>query len=244
MSKYIKVFDTIEEYNAYSGGTSFVSPNVSYVKGNDTSYYDNNEIKTYGEKSKYLELISDEDIENRNYFSPYGKKMMPYAFIKNIVYPSGYTYGNETFSDYYNVESIDFPSDYYSKNNLNMYFLSYCSKLSMNLVLPSGLTSDTGNMCYECEYLPSIEFGANIQTLTSTNAFINTRRLKTLIIRATTPPTIDSYHFKAKELVGTRYIYSIPSELVIYVPSESVELYKSATNWSAFADRIQAIQTN
>ena len=51
MGKYIKVFDTVEEYDAYSGGTSFVSPNISYVRNADESMYDDNEIKHYTDYS-------------------------------------------------------------------------------------------------------------------------------------------------------------------------------------------------
>lgn len=49
----------------------------------------------------------------------------------------------------------------------------------------------------------------------------------TLIIKATTPPTL------GQEALG----YPV----AIYVPAESVEAYKAATNWSTYADRIQAI---
>ena len=51
--------------------------------------------------------------------------------------------------------------------------------------------------------------------------------LKTLVVKAVTPPSIGGYiDIKAS---------------AIYVPNESVEAYKTATNWSNFSDRIKPL---
>ena len=39
------------------------------------------------------------------------------------------------------------------------------------------------------------------------------------------------------------YVFNDTNDCPIYVPSESVEAYKAATNWSYYASRIQAIST-
>ncbi len=54
--------------------------------------------------------------------------------------------------------------------------------------------------------------------------------LKTLTIYATTPPTLGSNAFVNNN-----------ANLTIYVPAESVNAYKTATNWSNFASKIQPI---
>jgi hypothetical protein len=54
--------------------------------------------------------------------------------------------------------------------------------------------------------------------------------LTSVTCEATTPPTCDSYAFDNT------------NNCPIYVPSQSIDTYKSATNWSTYADRIQAIQ--
>lgn len=55
------------------------------------------------------------------------------------------------------------------------------------------------------------------------DAFRNTSNLKDFYCRATTPPTL-----------GTNVFYSSGVQN-IYVPKESVDAYKSAPNWSAYA---------
>lgn len=51
----------------------------------------------------------------------------------------------------------------------------------------------------------------------------------TMTVKAVTPPTL-----------GTS---NLSNAVTIYVPAESVEAYKAASNWSAYADKIQAIPT-
>ena len=60
-------------------------------------------------------------------------------------------------------------------------------------------------------------------------AFANCTRLTSITVNATTPPTLGSF-----ALFNT-------NNCPIYVPAQSVQTYKAATNWSDYADRIQAI---
>jgi hypothetical protein len=58
-------------------------------------------------------------------------------------------------------------------------------------------------------------------------AFNSCTKLKSVYCKATTPPTLGSYIFEDLTLFPQ-----------IYVPSESVEKYKSAARWEKFADSI------
>ena len=58
-------------------------------------------------------------------------------------------------------------------------------------------------------------------------AFRNCTKLTSVVCLATTPPTM-----------GTNPFYSTSSKLAIYVPDASVDTYKEASGWSAYADRI------
>lgn len=62
-------------------------------------------------------------------------------------------------------------------------------------------------------------------------AFYDARALNTLVIYAVTPPELELSAFG-----GTKI-----SSGVIYVPDESVDAYKAATNWSNYADRIKSL---
>ena len=67
-----------------------------------------------------------------------------------------------------------------------------------------------------------------------------------IICKATTPPTVDDskfvyytdYDAYVDKKSGTRLMYKlkIPSNLVLYVPAESIELYKSAPIWENFTN--------
>ena len=92
------------------------------------------------------------------------------------------------------------------------------------------------------EYIYSINWFYNVTT-ENTPVFTVPEKVKwingyvfrdyknSVIMKPTTPPIIYSTTFDKN--------HTYP----IYVPSESVEAYKTATNWSALADRIQAIPT-
>lgn len=53
-------------------------------------------------------------------------------------------------------------------------------------------------------------------------------RIQELWVFAPTPPTLNSNSFSS-------------SPVAIYVPSQSVETYKGASNWSSYASAIQAM---
>lgn len=76
----------------------------------------------------------------------------------------------------------------------------------------------------ECVVLPD--------TLTSmdTHSMYMDSGFKVLVMKATTPPTIKNNTFM-----------QLPSSAKFYVPDESVEAYKTATNWSDYASRITPI---
>ena len=54
--------------------------------------------------------------------------------------------------------------------------------------------------------------------------------LETVVCKAVTPPTIDSNTFSGCSVLEN-----------IYVPNDSVDAYKSASNWSSLADKIKGI---
>ena len=70
-------------------------------------------------------------------------------------------------------------------------------------------------------------------TVTSIGAtvFSYETNLTSVTMLATTPPTIRSSSFGSEE-----------NTYIIYVPSESLNAYKSATNWTRYVERIQPIQ--
>lgn len=75
--------------------------------------------------------------------------------------------------------------------------------------------------------LEKIDFGPNLTTMGTRYTCRLCTNLKTIIVRAVTPPT------------GTNSMFeSTHGSLAIYVPDESVEEYKTTSGWSAYASRI------
>lgn len=83
---------------------------------------------------------------------------------------------------------------------------------------------------YNCKLL---EYVILPSTLISIEAltFSNCKSLRYIVINAEQPPS----------LLDKNALNATPSTMSIYVPDESVDAYKSATNWSAYADRIKPL---
>jgi hypothetical protein len=94
-----------------------------------------------------------------------------------------------------------------------------------------GVTS-IGNITIGDSSVKTIEIGSGVTSIAS-QAFLRCNKCTSLTIHAVNPPTLASTD--AFQAVGG------VSTCPIYVPAESVNLYKTATNWSSLASRIQAI---
>lgn len=105
---------------------------------------------------------------------------------------------------------------------------SNCDALT-TINIPSSVTSIGDRAFRNCYNLTSIEIPSGVTSI-GRLAFNNCTNLTTVTLEATTPPTIQSNTFD--DTVQT-----------FYVPAESVEAYKSATNWSALATQIQPLST-
>ena len=229
MSKYIKVFDTVEQYNAYSGGTAFTSPNISYIKSTDETKYDDNGIKHYTEPCEDTFRVVAKEVDYSSGVTDFvAATNFKWQFVmKEIVIPDGVKQLEMSFDNFTKLEKITLPSTLTKFKNDQTFY--YCNNLK-ELIIPSGVTEIPYKFAAICVRLEKLEFGNNITTI-GERAFERLDRINSITFNQTTPPTIASSSFR-------------DSSYLIYVPSEFVELYKSATNWSVFADRIQAIPTN
>lgn len=126
------------------------------------------------------------------------------------------------------VESIseaDFDENLTKICDYSLYYLPNIQTIK----IPNQITN-IGRYCLaECDSLKSVILGSGI---TSIGEYFcqNSSTLTTLTIFATTPPA-----------AGPTLFSGVSTLEAIYVPSESVATYKSATYWSNYADKIQAI---
>ena len=85
-------------------------------------------------------------------------------------------------------------------------------------------------MLWECVGLIGQLIIPNGVTTIEDYAFYQCSSLTSITVNATTPPTL-----------GGENCFDNTNNCQIYVPAGSVNAYKTATNWSEYASRIQAI---
>lgn len=134
-----------------------------------------------------------------------------------------------TFSNCSGLASIDIPSGVTSIGQEAFY---RCSGLT-SIVIPDSVTS-IGNSAFNwCSNAATVTIGSGVTSIGGYAFYsVSTQATgsRSFTIKATVPPTLGESAFAATN--------SAP----IYVPRGSVNAYKSASGWSDYASRIQAIQ--
>ena len=100
-----------------------------------------------------------------------------------------------------------------------------------SVTIPDSVTSIGTGIFYSCRRLKTVTIPNSITSI-SDYLFAYCSGLTSITIEATTPPTL-----------ANTSAFNDTNNCPIYVPAESVDAYKTATNWSSYADRIQAIPT-
>lgn len=137
--------------------------------------------------------------------------------------PSLKTIGGYAFQFLQRSQSVTVPKD----KTFGSYIFSDAKITSV--IFEDGIITIPTGFCYQCAGLINVIIP---QTVTSIGglAFNYCSGLKTLIVHAILPPTLNS-----SALTG------IGGGCIIKVPASSVAAYKAATNWSTYKARIQAI---
>lgn len=112
--------------------------------------------------------------------------------------------------------------------SIGYYAFYYCTRLR-SISIPDATTKISGGAFSNCKGLTEAIIGNGVTSIDG-EAFKYCGNLKSLTIKATTPPTLGSEAF-------------YQTNCTIYVPAESVDAYKTATNWSQYAGSIRAIPT-
>ena len=194
--------------------------------------------------------------------------------LSAVTIPNSVTYiGSSTFRNCYKLQSIYIPSGVTAINTQTFYYCSgmtsvnipsgvttigenafgYCENL-LNVVIPDSVTTIKKNAFFDCLSFTSVNIpdsvvsigdgafnegrctsitiGSGVTSM-GLRAFRNQTNLTSITIKATTPPSL-----------GGNDVFDDTNNCPIYVPSESLEAYKAATNWSEYADRFVAIQSS
>ena len=238
--KYLKNFDTINEYNTYINSSNVYKPNVSLVIDENTINYNPNFFCKL-----YLNNETSVNIEGRNELTSEMISAYKATCVRAEIDTLCTDIGVEAFQGCASLTSVTIP------NSVKHIFYSafrYCPKLE-SVTIPNSVISIGNSVFQECVSLTSVTIPNSVisignsafqycTSLTSViisdgvkyinnSAFRSCSKLTTITVKATTPPSLSAN--------------AIPRDVtVIYVPSGSVNAYKSS--WYNYASKIQAIQ--
>lgn len=154
-------------------------------------------------------------------------KITEYAFyrhtkLKSIVIPEGVT-SIETYAFYYctGLTSMVIPEGVTSMGTSVFW---YCTGLT-SVVIPESLTSIPMSTFRNCSKLTSVVIPKGVTSI-GNYAFDGCSSLATVEMKRVTPPTISTKTFNTSALKQ------------IIVPAGTLSAYQSATNWSAYADKM------
>lgn len=247
------VISTSSPSNIYKVVRVYLSNSVTSIANDYQGYY---RLKTITIPNSVTSLGY-----SFNYCSYLGKIVIPSSVtslesdfngcysIDTIVIPYGITtIADYTFNACSNLVSVRLPE---SVTTVGTGIFMSCSTLKV-IKIPSHLTTISSSMFNSCSMLQNVIIPSEITGLVSFSfstcqcltditvpssvtkidnyVFNSCRALESVTLLATTPPTL-----------GGTSAFNTSYQKHIYVPAESVDAYKAATNWSTFADIIEAI---
>lgn len=146
--------------------------------------------------------------------------------ITTLNIPDGTTkIGNFAVCQCSGLTSITIPN---SVTSIGNGAFNGCSSLA-SITIPNSVTSIGASGFANCDSLTSVTIPSGVTSI-GIYSFQNCSSLTSVTVEATTPPTLNSDVFRNNA-----------SGRKIYVPAESVDAYKAATNWSTYAADIEAI---
>ena len=204
----------------------------SFNNGDDRGYVLIPKIKEEGD----IEIDTTYSIQ---YTSSDGNIVTPYStntFGANIIsnnYINGQgiisfdspimTIGSWAFGRCTSLTSVTIPD---SVTMIGSHAFYSCYSLT-SVTIPDSVTTIEGFVFWNCTSLTSVTIPDSVTSI-GDYAFYSCYSLTSVYCKATTPPALG----------GTSVFDYNGSGRKIYVPTESVDAYKSATNWSEYADAI------
>ena len=146
--------------------------------------------------------------------------------LTSLTIPNSVTsIGISAFNDCTGLTSLTIPN---SVTSIGNQVFKGCTGLT-SVTIPDSVTSIGGQAFYGCSRLTSVTIPDSVTSIEQ-NAFNYCTGLTSITVEATTPPTLANTN-----------AFNNTNNCPIYVPAESVDTYKAASNWSSLASRIQAI---
>ena len=237
MENYLKLFKDTEEYNNYDTELPQIGHLVDEIEEKKSPYIiaDLN-VRTTESATVFCNSTAVSSLTNV-YID--GDKMTPVGSAHTFNTLGKHTVkleladqsgiGVNFFFACTAITSIVIPEGVTYLDRSSFYYMTNLKSIS----LPNSLRSISKQTFSSCSGLTSIVLSENTSFL-GVYAFENCYSLKSIIIKATTPPDLPSGMYE-------RNTVFYGSHCPIYVPAESVNLYKTGY-WSGYSSRIQPIQ--
>ena len=142
------------------------------------------------------------------------------AFTEVIIGDNVTTIGGSAFRDCDSLTSVTIGD---GVTTIGDYAFSDCNSLT-NVTIGDSVTTIGYSAFNSCDSLTSVTIPDSVTTI-GDGAFYGCGSLTSVYCEATTPPTLG----------GSSVFDTNASGRKLYVPAESVEAYKAATNWSEYA---------
>jgi hypothetical protein len=140
--------------------------------------------------------------------------------LETLTIPEGVTtILDEAFTHCTSLREVSLPE---SLTKIGIAAFTFCQKLE-SIVLPPHITDIPIGLFYNCTALRSVTIPAEVTNI-SMIVFSRCLSLTEVICLGTTPPTVDS----------TAFLMVQTNKITLYVPDESVDLYKAAPVWKNF----------
>lgn len=216
----IKIGNQDVEFKVGSGDCSIYLGSTLVYSGTPTPTFDGKWLATYTTGTSSAECDSSSAITNNEINKAYLVEVQIGDCVTTI--------GDSAFFECDTLSSVTIGS---VVTTIGKGAFRSCPALQ-SITIPSGVTTIADGTFYGCTSLTSMTIPSGVTSIDN-SAFHFCLNLSSVTINAITVPNLGSYAFRNTPIEnGTGFIY---------VPSESVEAYKAATNWSAYADRIKAI---
>jgi hypothetical protein len=162
--------------------------------------------------------------------------------IESIILPESIRIISEdAFDSCVNLKTINIPGN---ATNLGISIFSSCFKLE-NITISEGINKIPNYMFRKCKSLTEITLPTTIEQI-GMKVFSGCSTLKTIYVKPLTPPTVPKEYIISgginKNVVNSWLALKGVDDFIIYVPTQSLELYKEAPGWNEYTDHIQPFE--
>ena len=194
---------------------------ISYGEAAAVRDLSNVNLRFLDESLKIKEITFDEFQYFTNVISIPDKFFMESKHLKSIMLPKSLkAIGKNAFAYCDGLTTIEFPDEL---RTIGEYAFYQCYGLT-GIDFPVGLKTIERRAFAECTGLTIVDFPEGLETI-GEGAFHSCEGLTAIYCRPLSPPTVSDTSFP-------RY------QETIYVPRESVKLYKNTSSWYYYSDNI------